>query len=82
VAANGGGLKRRAIARYRLEHWLQVNPEALFAEWCRLGAADGVAYGRELRRDAAQLAQINDYAWLRATFRARHVRKIEIPTRS
>jgi hypothetical protein len=71
VAATRGGFKQRAVARYRLEHWLKPNPEAPFAEWCRLGADDGRRYGREFRRDEGKLNRINDYAWLRATFARR-----------
>jgi hypothetical protein len=62
------GLKRRAIARYRLEQWCTVNPAARFAEWCRLGAVDGIAYGRKFHGDHAKLKRINDFAWLRAAF--------------
>jgi len=71
VAATGGSLKRRAIARYRLRHWVNANPEARFAEWCRLGAEDGVRYARKFRRDEAELRRINDFRWLRAAFAQR-----------
>ena len=70
-AVGRGGLKRRAIARYRLENWAKVNPEAPFAEWCTQGAADGLAYAREFRDDDAKLARINDFAWLRDAFARR-----------
>jgi hypothetical protein len=79
AAASRNGPRRRAAARTRLEHWLKPRPDAPFAQWCRLGAEDGVRYGREFCRDESELLRINDFAWLRATFRARHVRKIEIP---
>jgi hypothetical protein len=81
AAATRGSLKRRAVARYRLEHWSQPAATAPFADWCKRGAADGIAFGREFRGDDAKLTRINDYAWMRATFRERHVRKIAIPTR-
>jgi hypothetical protein len=80
AAASRGSLKRRAIARYRLEQWSAPAAAAPFSDWCWRGAADGIAFGREFRRDHAKLKLINDYAWMRATFRERHVRKIAIPT--
>jgi hypothetical protein len=64
-------LKRRAVARHRLERWRDVNPEARFAEWCRLGATDGIAYGREFHGNHGKLKRINDFGWLRAAFAQR-----------
>jgi len=71
VAASGGSLKSRAIARYRLQHWASADPGARFAEWCRRGAEDGMRYGRKFRSNEAELRRINDFRWLRAAFARR-----------
>jgi len=81
VAATGGSLKGRAVARYRLKHWINANPDAPFAAWCRLGAEDGVRYAREFRRNETELRRINDFHWLRAAF-ARRQQVIAQPSSS
>jgi hypothetical protein len=77
-----GDARGRTLARYRLAAWCTRGEAAPFGGWCLRGAREGRAYGLEHARDPAALVRINDYDWLRAEFRARHVRKIAIPPRA
>jgi hypothetical protein len=80
--ASRGSLKARAITNHRLKSWLNVNPEARFAEWCRRGAEDGILYGRTFSRDPAALNRINDFAWMRTAFRARYEAESTCPPKA
>jgi uncharacterized protein YneR len=74
-----GGLKSRALARDRLKVWCNRGETAAYGSWCIRGAREGSAYGLAHSRDEAALARINDYDWMRARFREKHVRRIVIP---
>jgi hypothetical protein len=76
-------LQARELAQFRLDAWCNRAIEgARFADWCIKGAREGRAYGEAHAEDEAGLGKINDYAWMRARFRERHVRRIAIPSRS
>jgi len=77
-----GNAQSRALADRRLTAWCTRGGDAKFGAWCLRGAREGRRYGLEHSRDLAGLQQINDFDWLRARFRAKHVRKIVIPSRS
>jgi hypothetical protein len=80
IGARSGNLRSRALAKFRLDAWCRrCRAGAAFGDWCLKGAADGRDYGRVEAGNGTALLRINDYGWLRATFRARHVRKIAIP---
>jgi hypothetical protein len=72
----------RKLAQHRLAIWCTKGADAKFGSWCLKGAREGRRYGLEHSRDLAGLSRINDFDWLRARFRAQHVRKIVIPTRA
>jgi hypothetical protein len=77
---SNGDAESRALSKLRRDAWCgRRRPEAAFGDWCLKGAAEGRDYGTAEAGSNAGLARINDFDWLRATFRARHVRKIEIP---
>jgi hypothetical protein len=82
VAAMIGDAEARLRQRRRLDVWCTVGEKAPFGPWCLRGAREGRAYGRTHCRDAEKLLRINDYEWMRRQFRAQHVRKIAIPTRT
>jgi hypothetical protein len=79
VGTMKGPSEARALARRRLAIWCSKGGEAKFGAWCLRGAREGRDYGLESRKDYARLNRINDFDWLRARFRERHVRKIVIP---
>jgi hypothetical protein len=72
----------RKLAQYRLSIWCSKGAEAKFGSWCLKGAQEGHRYGLKFSRNLDRLSRINDFDWLRQRFRARHVRKIVIPTRA
>jgi hypothetical protein len=74
-------LEARELAAFRLEAWCnRVIQGAKFADWCIKGAREGRAYAEAHAEDKAAMGRINDYAWMRARFGERHVRKIAIPS--
>lgn len=77
-----GDARGRKLARHRLLIWCTKGADAKFGSWCLKGAQEGHRFGLEHSRDLAGLNRINDFGWLRERFRARHVRKIVIPTRA
>jgi hypothetical protein len=79
ILSTKGTFKHRNLARHRLELWTKPDPAAPFADWCRRGAEEGGRYAHEHYRDRAAIHLVNDYAWMHAQFRERHVRKIAIP---
>lgn len=81
VGAARGGADARKLACRRLDIWCTRGADAKFGDWCLRGAREGRLYGMEHHRDLAAIERINDFDWLRKRFRARHVRKIVIPTR-
>jgi hypothetical protein len=72
----------RKLARDRLAVWCSKGTEAEFGAWCLRGAREGRHYGLSHCRDRAGMQRVNDFDWLRDRFRARHVRKIAIPSRT
>jgi hypothetical protein len=81
VSTTIGGARSRALAENRLAVWCSKGAEAKFGDWCLRGAREGRLYGREHARNFDGMQRINDFNWLRARFRAGHVRKIAIPNR-
>ena len=77
-----GGTQSRALARHRLSIWCSKGAEAKFGAWCLRGAKEGRRFGLDNVKDYASVSRVNDFDWLRARFRAQHVRKIVIPPRS
>jgi hypothetical protein len=54
----------------RLSAWLNSDVEKPFGEFAVLGAWSGSQYAKENKDNHAALLQINDYAWLKKTFKA------------
>ncbi len=67
------------LAKMRLDAWCTRRRNgAAFGDWCLKGAAEGKEFGLAQVEDVTGVNRINDYAWLRDTFRARHVRKVKV----
>jgi hypothetical protein len=82
LASTIGDAASRRRQRYRLSVWCRVGVKKPFGPWCLRGAREGSNYGLKFCRDGDRLLLINDYAWMRRQFRAQHVRKIAIPSKS
>jgi hypothetical protein len=82
VSTTMGSEQSRALAQRRLAVWCTKGADAKFGAWCLRGAQEGRLYGLEHARSFESIQRINDFDWLRAQFRARHVRKIAIPPRA
>lgn len=57
------------ITKTKLEMWMSIIGDAAFGDYAISGAKSGTVFGLENKDDNKTLAQINDFAWLKAYYR-------------